>query len=206
MKIYGYIGHVPNLAFNHDFNHQYYGILEFACNYQLGGKVQFIMESDLEQVGDKTQTLENLMSRTEPNDVLIVYDLRVLGCQMLHVVDITRALVHKGVKIYSVKGDELGLDIELKIVAYAKSVVDELVRNAAESRLVETKDRQRAADSVALGRPKGSIGVSRLDGREEVIKGMVADGMSKAEIARRMSVSRPALIDFCKSRKLLQDR
>jgi len=54
------------------------------------------------------------------------------------------------------------------------------------------------------GRPVGSIGVSRLDGHEEEIVKLLSDGVAKAEIARQMDVSRPALHDFIVSRKLLQ--
>jgi DNA invertase Pin-like site-specific DNA recombinase len=56
-----------------------------------------------------------------------------------------------------------------------------------------------------LGRPKGSLGRSKLDGRTEEIKRLVALGVSKASIAKIMGVGRTTVIHFIKSRGLAQD-
>jgi hypothetical protein len=65
-------------------------------------------------------------------------------------------------------------------------------------------NRKHVDGAAALGRPVGRLGASRLDGHEDEIAKLLSDGVSKAEVARRMSVSRPALFDFCVSRNLIQ--
>jgi DNA-binding CsgD family transcriptional regulator len=54
-----------------------------------------------------------------------------------------------------------------------------------------------------LGRPKGTIGKSKLDGREDEIKRMIAGGINKANLARYLGVSWATIDNFIKTRKLL---
>ena len=56
-----------------------------------------------------------------------------------------------------------------------------------------------------LGRPKGILGISNLDGRTEEVKRLLALGVSKGAIARIMGVERGTLNHFVMSRGLIQD-
>ena len=56
------------------------------------------------------------------------------------------------------------------------------------------------AEGKRLGRPKGSLGRSRLDGREDEIKKFLAKGVSKASLARILDVTPPTLCRFIASR------
>jgi hypothetical protein len=47
-----------------------------------------------------------------------------------------------------------------------------------------------------LGRPKGALGKSKLDGKEEEIRTLLKKTVSKASIAKIVGVSRTALHDF----------
>ena len=58
------------------------------------------------------------------------------------------------------------------------------------------------AKGKLLGRPKGSLEKSKLDGREEEIKTLLLKTVSKSSIAKIMGISRTALYEFIKSRKL----
>ena len=51
-----------------------------------------------------------------------------------------------------------------------------------------------------LGRPKGSLGVSRLDGKEDEIRRFLELGVSKTAIAKITGVSRTALYSFMSTR------
>ena len=53
-----------------------------------------------------------------------------------------------------------------------------------------------------LGRPKGSLGVSRLNGKEDEIRHFLRFGVSKNAIAKITGVSRPTLYHFIDSRGL----
>ncbi|OIN98296.1 MAG: hypothetical protein AUJ49_13525 [Desulfovibrionaceae bacterium CG1_02_65_16] len=58
------------------------------------------------------------------------------------------------------------------------------------------------AEGKTLGRPRGVLGKSRLDGREAEIKAMLAKRVSKASLARILDVSPPTLSRFITSRKI----
>jgi DNA-binding CsgD family transcriptional regulator len=55
-----------------------------------------------------------------------------------------------------------------------------------------------------LGRPKGSLRKSKLDGNEGEIKELLKKRVSKASIAKIFDISRPALYSFVKTRDLEQ--
>jgi hypothetical protein len=53
-----------------------------------------------------------------------------------------------------------------------------------------------------LGRPKGVLGKSRLDGKEEEIRVLLQKQVSKASIAKIVGVTRPTIYRFIKTRRL----
>ena len=58
------------------------------------------------------------------------------------------------------------------------------------------------AKGKKLGRPKGALGKSRLDGREQEIRLLLQKRVSKASLARIMDVSPTTLRHFVKTRRL----
>ena len=58
------------------------------------------------------------------------------------------------------------------------------------------------AKGRTLGRPKGSHGSSRLDGKETEIQMLLGKKVSKTSIAKILDVSRSALLYFISSRQL----
>jgi DNA invertase Pin-like site-specific DNA recombinase len=56
-----------------------------------------------------------------------------------------------------------------------------------------------------LGRPKGSLGKSRLDGKEEEIRILLQKQVSKASIAKIFGVARPTIHRFIETRQLGQE-
>jgi DNA invertase Pin-like site-specific DNA recombinase len=58
------------------------------------------------------------------------------------------------------------------------------------------------ASGRKLGRPKGVLGKSKLDGREDEIKRLLALGVSKASIAKITGVDRSTPYNFIRSREL----
>ena len=56
------------------------------------------------------------------------------------------------------------------------------------------------ASGKKLGRPKGSLGTSRLDGREAEIRKLLDLGVSKSAVAKITGVSRPTLYNFLNTR------
>ena len=71
----------------------------------------------------------------------------------------------------------------------------------------EPQDLARArASGRKLGRPEGSLGVSRLDGKEDEIRRFLELGVSKTAIAKITGVSRTALYSFMSTRGLRPSR
>jgi DNA invertase Pin-like site-specific DNA recombinase len=58
------------------------------------------------------------------------------------------------------------------------------------------------AKGKQLGRPKGALGKSRLDGKEQEIRLLLQKPVSKASLARIMDVSPTSLHHFVKTRNL----
>ena len=61
------------------------------------------------------------------------------------------------------------------------------------------------AKGKLLGRPKGALGKSKLDGKEEDIRMLLGKEVSKASIAKILDVSRSALCHFIETRKIVPD-
>ncbi|MGD0230166.1 MAG: hypothetical protein ABSC19_07395 [Syntrophorhabdales bacterium] len=58
------------------------------------------------------------------------------------------------------------------------------------------------AEGKLLGRPEGTIGKNKLDGKEREIKEFLAKGVNRANIARFFEVTFPTLENFIQSRGL----
>ena len=82
------------------------------------------------------------------------------------------------------------------------SLFAEIERDLISERTKEGLARARAQGKL-LGRPKGTLGKSKLDGKEQEIKNYLAKKVNKANIARIYGVSWPTLDNFIKTRRLL---
>ena len=77
----------------------------------------------------------------------------------------------------------------------------EVERDLISERTKEGLDATKAKGRV-LGRPKGSLGNSKLDGKEAEIAKLLEKDVSKSSIAKIVEVSRTALLHFIRSRNL----
>lgn len=92
-------------------------------------------------------------------------------------------------------------DIKVKVMVTMFSLFAEIERDLISERTKEGLARARAEGKL-LGRPKGSLGKSKLDGKEKEIKRYLAKGVNKANIARIYDVSWPTITNFIITRKL----
>ncbi|MDA8169199.1 MAG: recombinase family protein [Nitrospiraceae bacterium] len=196
MKVYGYIRVSTN---KQDYENQKHAILDFA-NQQKLGNVELVSETASGKVSWKNRTLAGLIDSLKKNDVLIVSELSRLGRSMLEIMELLSKLTRKEVKIFALKGGyELANNLQSKVLAFAFAIAAEVERELISLRTKEALAIKRA-EGVHLGRPKGSISKSKLDGQEEKIKELLKYKVSKSAIARMLDISRPALLDFIKSR------
>lgn len=195
-------GYIRVSTSKQDYETQRYSILEFANQRRLGS-VEFVTETISGMTSWHKRAVADLIAKLKKGDVLVVAELSRLGRSMLEVLELLSIIVTRGVSVYAIKGNyELTNSLQSKVMAVVFSLAAEIERELISARTREALSRRRA-EGKPLGRPKGSIGKSKLDGQEEHIRELLGYRVPKAAIARMLIVSRPALLDFIKSRRLV---
>ena len=92
-------------------------------------------------------------------------------------------------------------DIQTKVMPTLFALFAEVERDLISERTREGLAKARSSGRK-LGRPKGSLGVSRLDGKEDDIRRFLELGLSKTAIGKRTGVSRTTLYSFMRTRGL----
>ena len=152
----------------------------------------------------KQRRVDELLKALEAGDTLIVSELSRLARSVGQIAIIVDALQDKGVRFISIKENmELNgkRDIQTKVMITMFSLFAEIERDLISERTIEGLERARAQGKL-LGRPKGALGKSKLDGQEDQIKDLMAKGVTKANIAKILGVSWPTLQNFIKTRKV----
>ena len=95
-------------------------------------------------------------------------------------------------------------DLRTKVMIALFGLFAEVERDLISER---TKEGLAAAKTKGkrLGRPKGALGTSRLDGKEQDIRALLDKDVSKSSIAKILNVSRSALYHFIQTRKIAPD-
>lgn len=142
------------------------------------------------QAYDK-RALGKLLRRVGKGDLIICTEISRLGRKLYMIMEILSTCMNKGCQVWTVKeGYRLGDDIQSKVLAFAFGLSAEIERRLISERTREALSRRRA-DGKRLGRPEGSKSKVRLlEERKEEILAWLAQGESKAAIARRLGVSR----------------
>ena len=147
-------------------------------------------------------------------DTLIVSSLSKLGNSLGKVINNIDSLMTRGVNVYSAEEEiELGNFFPSNKKVYQMpdpkadvfKILSNLDKKIATERSTETlkvaKDKGKQ-----LGRPKGRLGKSKLDGKEKEIQDYLHKGVNKANICKIYSVSWPTLDNFIKTRKLSETK
>ena len=190
-----------------DLRSQRLAILEYARAHDFRVD-DFIEATASGQASEKRRRLHELTSILEPGDRLVVSELSRLGRSLGQVVTILDALAKAGVALVALKENirvEGKQDIQTKVMTTLFALFAEVERDLISERTREGLARARASGRK-LGRPKGSLGVSRLDGREDDIRRFLELGVSKTAIAKLTGVSRTTLYSFMSTRGLKRRR
>ena len=190
-----------------DVSSQRLAILEYAQKHDLHID-DFIEATASGQASEKRRRLDELTSALQPGDRLVVSELSRLGRSLGQVVAVLDALAKAGVAFVALKENirvEGRPDIQTKVMTTLFALFAEVERDLISERTREGLARARASGRK-LGRPKGSLGVSRLDGKEEEIRHFLELGVSKTAIAKITGVSRTALYSFMTTRGLRPSR
>ena len=137
--------------------------------------------------------------------MLVVSSLACLGRSVGEIVRIVDALVRRGVWFVAILE---GIDLNPQRADSKTQLTTALFARLAqiETFLISQRTQEGLAQALAagkkLGRPKGSLGRSKLDPQKRKIKRLLALGVSKASIAKIVGVHRSTLGHFIKSRGL----
>src|SRR3954466_1452638 len=147
--------------------------------------------------------IEDLLGTLAAGDHLIVSELSRLGRSLGQVIRIVDELVKQKVGFVAIKEAirfEGKQDMQTKVMITLFGLFAEVERDLISQRTKEGPAAARAKGRL-LGRPKGALGKSKLDGKEGEIRMLLEKTVSKASIAKIVGVSRTALHHFIRTRK-----
>ena|SRR5438477_1541464 len=187
-----------------DLNSQRLAILDYAHKNQI--QIDEFLEVQVSSRKTmKERGIEGLFAGVSSGDLILVSELSRLGRSVGQVIRIVDDLVKHKIRFVAIKEniclDGGKQDIQSKVMVTMFGLFAEIERDLISERTQEGLNAARAKGRI-LGRPKGSRGPSRLDGKEGEIQILLGKKVSKASIAKIMDVSRSALLYFIESRKL----
>ena len=186
-----------------DLANQKLAILDYSQQKQFTVDRFIELQSSSLKVRHKERVGE-LLDLLKAGDRLIVSELSRLGRSLGQVIQIVDTLVHRKVRFTAVKEGitfEGKQDLQTKVMIALFGLFAEVERDLISERTKEGLVAARAQGKM-LGRPKGTRGKTKLDGKEQDILQLLSKDVSLASIAKIMDVSRTALYHFIKTRKI----
>jgi DNA invertase Pin-like site-specific DNA recombinase len=181
---------------------QRFEILKYADEKKLH------VDSWIEETVSSTRKLSQrklgaLITGMKKDDILLVSELSRLGRSLMEVMSILHTLMEKNVKVFTTKERyELGNNINSKVLAFAFSLSAEIERSMISSRTKEALARKKS-EGKRLGRPKGRLSsVTKLTGKDELIKEYLDKKIPQTVIARLLNVNRLTVRNYIRTRKL----
>lgn len=187
-----------------DVRNQRLAILEFAQQTQLMLS-EFMELSVSSRRSPKERQIDLLLTKLEAGDTLVVSEVSRMGRSVGEIITVIDALVKQQVRFLAIKE---GIRLEGKQTLQSKVMVTLFSLFAdIERELISLRTKEGLAAAQAagkrLGRPKGRLGRSKLNGKEDEIRKLLALHVSKASIAKITGVDRSTLYHFMRSRHLM---
>ena len=162
-----------------DLNNQKLEILEYGRRHSI--HVDDFIEIEISsRKSTKQRRIDELMSKLESGDSLIVSELSRLGRSVGQVVTFVDTLIKSGVRLMAIK-ESIDINgernMQAKVMITMFSLFAEIERDNISER---TKQGLAAAKAKGkkLGRPEGSLGKSKLDGKEQIIRDELKYGVA----------------------------
>ena len=187
-----------------DTKNQRLAILEFAYAERIAVD-EFLELQASARRSAKIRKVDLLLARLAPGDTLLVSELSRLGRSVGEIITLIDTLVTRQIRVFALK-EGLRLtgtqDLQTTVIVTLFGLFAEIERTLLSLR---TKEALAVAKAVGkrLGRPGGILGKSKLDGKKEEIKTLLALRVSKASIAKITGVDRATLYHFLHSRRLI---
>jgi DNA invertase Pin-like site-specific DNA recombinase len=187
-----------------DTKNQRLAILEFARAERM--EVQEFLELSVSsRRSAKERKVDLLLARLAPGDTLLVSELSRLGRSVGEIITTVDTLVQRQIRVFALK-EGLRLtgahDLQTTVIVTLFGLFAEIERTLLSLRTKEALAAAKAAGK-RLGRPRGVLGKSKLDGRQAEITTLLALRVSKASIAKITGVDRATLSHFLRSRNLV---
>ncbi len=200
MAVWGYI----RVSTDHQTTeNQKLAILEYA-NQEKISVDNWIDSNKSSRKSTKERRIDELLEKMTQGDTLIVAELSRLGRSVGQIAMFVDETMRRKIKIICLK-ENITLngkkDIQTKVMITMFSLFAEIERDLISERTKEGLARARAEGKL-LGRPKGILGKSKLDGKEKEISEYLKKGVNKANIAKIYGVSWPTITNFIKTRKI----
>ena len=187
-----------------DFKNQKLEILDYAHKNNVEVDT-FLKIKSSSRNSHKNRLLDELMNTLSSGDTIIVSELSRLARSLGQIIQIVDELVKNNVKLFCIKEnisvDPKSRDLQSKVTITMFGLFAEIERDLISERTKAGLQAAREKGKV-LGRPKGSLGNSKLDGKERDIKDLLNKGVSKTAMAKILGVSRTCLYSFIETRKL----
>jgi DNA invertase Pin-like site-specific DNA recombinase len=186
-----------------DCDNQRLAILDYAHRRMINID-EFVSVQVSSRKTPKQRGILELFKRLEPGDILLVSELSRLGRSVGQIIQMIDDLISNHIRFVAIKENiELSgkQDIQTKVMVTMFSLFAEIERDLISERTKEGIAAARAKGKI-IGRPKYSIGKSRLDGKESEIRLLLEKAVGITSIAKIMGVSRTALRHFIRTRKL----
>jgi len=186
-----------------DLDQQKLAILDYARRHHMPVADVVEVHGSAGSPAQREQLL-GLIDTLQPGDRLIVSELSRLGRSLNQILQIVDRLMRKEVRLVAIK-ESLRLEgqhtLQTKAIIALFGLFAEVERDLIAER---TKEGLAAAKAQGkrLGRPKGALGQSKLDGKEVEIQQLLQKKVSKASIARIVEVDPMTLDNFIRTRKL----
>ena len=193
--IYGYIRTSTDKQNNEN---QRFEIEQFAIANKLTIN-QWIEETISSKKDLEERKLGKLLKKIKQDDIIIATELSRLGRNLLQVMSILHHCMNIGCQVWTLKDNyRLGTDIQSKVLAFAFGLSAEIERSMISQRTKRCLDRLRA-EGKHIGRTKGSKNKStKLSGKTDLIKTLLAQHISKTQIAKMLKVDYSTLYKYLK--------
>jgi DNA invertase Pin-like site-specific DNA recombinase len=182
---------------------QKFAILDYA--QQQGISIDEFIEAQISsrQTMEK-RGIDDVLKHLGAGDRLIVSELSRLGRSLGQIIYIVDTLVKRNIRFVAIKETirfEGKQTMQTKVMVALFGLFAEVERDLISERTREGLIAAKAKGKL-LGRPRGSLGRSKLDGKELEIQTLLDKKVSKASIAKIMGISRTALYSFIRTRGL----
>ena len=160
------------------------------CRQRRLHNIEWVAETISGTKKPEKRKLGGLLASVQQDDMIIVTELSRLGRSMIMILDVLQLLLEKHVRVIAIKeGDELGDNIQSKVLAFAFGLSAEVERQLLSERTKLGLARARK-QGKRLGRMKGQKPKRyKLTGKGAYIRRELEAGRTKASLARELGVT-----------------